>query len=155
MTPPLPLIACCSLAALAVWARAEQPALPAAPAAEFAKSEREKVSSGSSTSARAAASHLLRTEHTYDPSVRERALQEAEAEAGVVQMDAVVLTETGRERLLSRYLEAQRHARAAQRPSLAQGFSLPGVPAVGVKPYNDILSFGPPLPRVNLLEVKW
>ena len=90
-------------------------------------------------SGRAAAQHLLRSTYRYDPAVRQRYLEEMAAEEDVVHMEQVVVHESKAKLQFNRYIDRQRRREDPNKPSLANGAEVPGIPGLGVKPYHDIL----------------
>lgn len=94
---------------------------------------------------RAAISDIVRSEHRYDPEVRQRALADAATGANVVELAPVLVNEPRLTTLLERFLEARRLAQEAAKPSLANGIAIErtiaGRPVIiGPQSYKDLLA---------------
>lgn len=98
---------------------------------------------------------VVRQDHAYDPTVRERALAEEAVGGSVVQMEPFEVTELKDHDRLDRGLREQRARDAKTRPGLANGVTVPGLPGVGITPYEDVIPFGPPMPRWSLVKIPW
>lgn len=88
--------------------------------------------------ARAVRQSALRASYTYDPRVRQRFFEEAAADPEVVRMEEFVVRDSKAKLQFARYIERQRRRDAANRPGLANGIEVPGVPGLSVKPYMDL-----------------
>ena len=113
-----------------------------------------------SISGTAAARQILRETQVYDPAIRQRAEAEAARKiaTGAVQMDAVVVTEDKHHNpAFTGYMNRQRQLHLAAKPSLAGGAEIkgPGPASVGVMPYVDLIPYGPPVARWNLIKMPW
>lgn len=116
---------------------------------------------------RAAAAQALKEAYRYDPTVRERALEEASVDHEVIQLPRVLVTDTKMESVLEQLFAARRQAAAVSRPSLANGAAVDrnwaGRPLrIGVQPYRELLQeearFRPDGPAVapwTLLDMKF
>lgn len=104
-------------------------------AAEEANQVRSLEASG-----RAAARQELRATHRYDPTIRQRFLEQQEADPEIVRMPELVVNESKTKLQFTRYAERKQRLDAANRPSLATGGDIRAVPGLSVKPHTDILA---------------
>lgn len=120
---------------LALWSCLSTALVMAMPAAE------ERAPASSTTGrGRAAAREVLRSTHRYDPAVRQRYLEQQEAEAGVIRLPELVVNESKTELQFTRYMDRKRRLETANRPTLATGGDIDAVPGLSVKPHVDILA---------------
>lgn len=99
---------------------------------------------------------LVRAAHPYDPGIRQRALEQMTLEPDVVTMAPFNISESRNQILFERYVTAKRRRDAANRPGLTNGATVPGLPALGFTPYEDVApAFGPALARWNLVRLRW
>lgn len=110
------------------------------------------------TGGTAAARQILRETSVYNPAVRKQAEAEAAREVaeGAVQMDAIVVARDPHENpAFTGYASRQRQLRLAAKPSLAGGAGTKGPASVGVMPYGDLIPYGTPVARWNLIKLRW
>lgn len=109
----------------------------------------------SDSSIRQETRHMLRDTFQYDPSIRRQALIESESGEDVVQLEPFIVEERKRDRLLMRHLKEEERKAEASKPGVASGVTVPGVPQLGVTRYEDVIPFGPSIPRWNILKIDW
>jgi hypothetical protein len=103
----------------------------------------------------AAARKVLRETFRYDPSIRQKALED-ETSAGVVKLAPVVVTQSRSNSVFNRYVERQRELAEADKPSVADGAKMSSSRAdIGLVPYRDLIPFGPLLPRWTIINIRW